>query len=130
MRPIRQFLSALAGAVVLAFVLMGAAGPDRADGPHPVDGSFPFTVTAGAAGPTATAAVPTMGTPQPGTTVAPENAPSSAEPFPWSLVIFVGTAVGILVALGLMAKRRLDPDDGAAGPDNGGAEPGSGSPGH
>ena len=71
-----------------------------------------------------------MGTPQPGTTVPPENAPSSAEPFPWSLVIFVGTAVGILVALGLMAKRRLDPDDGAAGPDNGGPEPGNESPGH
>ena len=34
-----------------------------------------------------------------------------SEPFPWSIVIFVGTAVGILVALALMAKRRLTPGD-------------------
>ena len=53
------------------------------------------------------AAVPTMGTAQPGITLAPEPLPDAAEPFPWSVVIFVGTAVGILVALALMAKRRL-----------------------
>ena len=44
----------------------------------------------------------------------PAPVPNAAEPFPWSIVIFVGTAVGILVALALMAKRRLTADDGTA----------------
>lgn len=78
---------------------------------HPIEGRFSFTV---AAGPGATtppgAAVPTMGTPAPGSVPAPEPAPSAAEPYPWSLVLFVGTAVGILIALALMARRRLTPD--------------------
>lgn len=73
---------------------------------HPIEGSFTFTATAGAPG---SAAVPTLGTPQPGTTAAPAPAPDASEPFPWSLVIFVGTAVGILVALAIMARRRLAP---------------------
>ncbi|WP_427005157.1 copper resistance CopC family protein [Pseudarthrobacter sp. H2] len=189
MRPIRQLLSALLGAAVLALILLGGSGPaaahdtaessspaagatlaappetvsvtfnknplgigshflvndaagtNWADGgvqivdnvasqklrsgapaglytvmwrvassdAHPIEGSFTFTATAGAAGSTAAAAVPTMGTAQPGTIPAPEKAPS-AEPFPWSLVIFVGTGVGILVALALMARRSLTPD--------------------
>ena len=79
---------------------------------HPIEGSFTFTATAAAAGSTAAAAVPTMGTPQPGITQAPAQPSSSAEPFPWSIVIFVGTAVGIVVVLGLMAKRRLKPGSG------------------
>lgn len=78
---------------------------------HPIEGTFTFTVTAG---PGATgspgAVVPTMGTPRPGITPAPEQAPNAAEPFPWSLVVFVGTALGILVALALMARRSLTPD--------------------
>ena len=73
---------------------------------HPIEGTFTFTATAGAPGSTAVAAVPTMGTAQPGITSAPDPAGSS-EPLPWSIVIFVGTAIGILVVLGLMAKRRL-----------------------
>jgi copper resistance protein C len=189
MRPIRQLLSALLGAAVLAGILLGAVGPasahDTAEssspaagatlaappekvsvtfnknplalgsqilvndaagtnwaeggvqivdnvvsqklkhgapaGPytvvwrvassdaHPIEGSFTFTVTAG---PTAAAAVPTLGTAPPGTTPAPEKTPSYSEPFPWSLVLFVGTAVGILVTLGLMTKRRLTNGDG------------------
>jgi methionine-rich copper-binding protein CopC len=191
MRPIRQLLSALLGAAVLAFILLGGSGPaaahdtaessspaagatlaappenvsvtfnknplaigsqflvndaagtNWADGgvqivdnvasqklrsgapaglytvmwrvassdAHPIEGSFTFTVTAGpgTAGSTA-GAVPTMGTAQPGITPAPEQAPGTSEPFPWSLVIFVGTAVGILVALAVMARRRLTPD--------------------
>lgn len=85
---------------------------------HPIEGSFTFTATAGTAGSTApAAAVPTLGTAQPGTTPAPEKSPDASQPFPWSIVIFVGTAVGILVALGLMAKRRLTPGDD--GPDDG-----------
>lgn len=80
---------------------------------HPIEGSFTFTATAGAAGSTAAAAVPTMGTAQPGITPAPSQPVSSAEPFPWSIVIFVGTAIGILVVLGLMAKSRLKPDTGS-----------------
>lgn len=74
---------------------------------HPIEGNFTFTATAGAAGSTAAAAVPTMGTAQPGTTPEPSQPANSSEPFPWSIVIFVGTAIGIVVVLGLMAKRRL-----------------------
>ena len=85
---------------------------------HPIEGSFGFTATAGATGSTAAAAVPTLSTPQPGVTGTPVPAPNAAEPFPWSLVIFVGTAVGILVALARMAKRRLNAGtDGGQGGD-------------
>lgn len=79
---------------------------------HPIEGSFTFTATAAATGATTAAAVPTMGTAQPGITPAPSQPASSAEPFPWSIVIFVGTAIGILVVLGLMAKSRLKPGAG------------------
>ncbi|WP_427173349.1 copper resistance CopC family protein [Arthrobacter sp. 92] len=78
---------------------------------HPIEGTFTFTATAGAAG--SAAPVPTAGTPQPGTTPAPEKAPDASEPFPWSLVIFAGTALGILVALGVLAKRSLGVEEDA-----------------
>ncbi|MDQ0851833.1 methionine-rich copper-binding protein CopC [Arthrobacter sp. B3I9] len=84
---------------------------------HPIEGTFTFTATAGAPGSTAASAapaVPTLTTPEPGVTATPAPVPNAAEPFPWSLVIFVGTAVGILVALALMAKRRLTVEDGPA----------------
>jgi copper resistance protein C len=81
---------------------------------HPIEGTFAFTATAGAPGSTPALAVPTLGTPQPGITETPTPVPNAAEPFPWSLVIFVGTAVGILIALALMAKRRLSADDSPA----------------
>lgn len=97
---------------------------------HPIEGTFTFTAsgagaaTAGTApAGTATAGtapasgtVPTLGTAQPGTTFAPSPVPDASQPFPWSIVIFVAVAVGILVALGLMAKRRLNgSDDDEAG---------------
>ena len=95
---------------------------------HPIEGNFTFTATAAAAGSTAVAAVPTMGTAQPGTTQAPSRPAGSSEPLPWSIVIFVGTAIGIVVALGLMAKRRLagrdEQDDDGQGAEHQGAEPG------
>lgn len=84
---------------------------------HPIEGTFGFTATAAAAGaaPSGTssagaspsAAVPTMGTAQPGTVAAPDPAEDASEPFPWSLVIFAAVAVGLLVAIGILAKRRL-----------------------
>jgi len=98
---------------------------------HPIEGTFTFTATAGTEGSTAAAAVPTIGTPQPGITPAPEKAPDASEPFPWSLVVFAAVAVGLLVALGVLARRRLgagsdeeDPDAGEA-PDS--EEDGAGS---
>lgn len=81
---------------------------------HPIEGTFSFTATAGAAGSTAAAPVPTVGTPQPGLTPAPEKAPDASEPFPWSLVVFAAVAVGLLVALGVLARRRLEVNDDAA----------------
>ena len=81
---------------------------------HPIEGTFTFTATSGAPNSTAAAAVPTLSTPQPGVTETPAPVPNAAEPFPWSLVIFIATAVGILVALAVMAKRRLTADDGPA----------------
>ncbi len=89
---------------------------------HPIEGTFGFTATAAAvgaspsgvatpgttAGPTPSAGVPGMGTAQPGTTAAPEPAADASEPFPWSLVIFGAVALGLLVAIGILAKRRLN----------------------
>jgi hypothetical protein len=77
---------------------------------HPIEGSFTFTATAAAAGTTPAAAVPTLGTAQPGTTQAPAPASNAPQPIPWSVMGFVAVAVGILVTLGLMTKRRLTPD--------------------
>lgn len=91
---------------------------------HPIEGTFTFTAaaaaggaagaTTGSAGPTAGGDVPGMGTAQPGATAASE-AGSSAEPFQWSIVIFAVAAVGLLVALAVIARRRLanggDEDD-------------------
>lgn len=41
----------------------------------------------------------------------PVPAPDASEPFPWSLVIFAAVAVGLLVAIGVLARRRPTPDD-------------------
>ena len=92
---------------------------------HPIEGTFGFTATAAAAGaapaagPTSSAAVPGMGTAQPGSTATPLPAPDASQPFPWSLVIFAAVAVGLLVAIGILAKRRL----GAGGEEEGSASP-------
>jgi copper resistance protein C len=88
---------------------------------HPIEGTFGFTATAAAEGappsgaetpgatvsPSASAVVPGMGTVEPGTPVAPEPVADASEPFPWSLVIFAAVALGLLVTIGIMAKRRL-----------------------
>jgi methionine-rich copper-binding protein CopC len=91
---------------------------------HPIEGNFTFTATSGATGSAAPGsgstpavsapsgtqgAVPTLGTAQPGVTSAPEIEADSSEPFPWSLVIFAAVALGLLVTLAVMAKRRLVP---------------------
>ncbi|ACL38601.1 copper resistance protein CopC [Pseudarthrobacter chlorophenolicus A6] len=83
---------------------------------HPIEGTFTFTAAAAAegAGAAATggasttpgAAVPGAGTAQPGAT-APAEPASSAQPFQWSIVIFAVVAVGLLVALAVLARRRL-----------------------
>jgi copper resistance protein C len=83
---------------------------------HPIEGTFAFTATAAAAGATS-APVQTLGTPQPGATQATETAPDSSEPFPWSIVVFAAVALGLLVTLGVLARRRLGVGDG----DNDGA---------
>ena len=95
---------------------------------HPIEGTFSFTATAGAAGSgttatgttapgssTAPAEAPTAGTAQPGTTTSPAPAPDASEPFPWSLVLFAGTALGILIALAVLARRNLKTPDGDNG---------------
>jgi methionine-rich copper-binding protein CopC len=90
---------------------------------HPIEGTFTFTATAAAAGtgtagpgsPTTPAEAPTAGTAQPGTTTSPAPAPDASEPFPWSLVLFAGTALGILIALAVLARRNLKTPDGDEG---------------
>ncbi len=85
---------------------------------HPIEGTFTFTASAaaegaaGSEGATAGAAVPGIGTAEPGVTAAPETA-GQGEPFQWSIVIFAAAAVGLLAALAILARRRL-----AAGADH------------
>lgn len=80
---------------------------------HPIEGTFGFTAAGAAAGsapatgPTAAATVPGMGTAEPGVTAEPSVPAGSGEPFQWSIVIFAAAAVGLLVALAVIAKRRL-----------------------
>ncbi|GGH96085.1 copper resistance protein CopC [Arthrobacter liuii] len=98
---------------------------------HPIEGTFTFTVTSGPApsgaasagsgspapGATTAGVVPGMGTPQPGVTEEPSRPANAGEPFQWSIVIFAVVAVGLLVALGVLARRRLtvDGDSGEEG---------------
>lgn len=91
---------------------------------HPIEGTFGFTATAAAAGAapatgsTSAAAVPGMATAQPGITANPLPVQDASQPFPWSLVVFAAVAVGLLVAIGVLARRRLgaggDEDERAA----------------
>jgi methionine-rich copper-binding protein CopC len=80
---------------------------------HPIEGTFGFTASAAASGAapttgsTSAAAVPSMATAQPGITANPLPAQDTSQPFPWSLVIFAAVAVGLLLAIGILAKRRL-----------------------
>lgn len=91
---------------------------------HPIEGTFTFSAASGAAASgtptggssTAAGAVPGMGTAQPGTTEEPSEPAGAGEPFQWSIVIFAVVAVGLLVALGVIARRRLT-GDGDAGED-------------
>ena len=76
---------------------------------HPIEGTFSFSAAAGAQGAASTTpggAVPGMGTAEPGETAAPSTA-GSGQPFQWSIVIFAVVAVGLLVALAVLARRRL-----------------------
>lgn len=116
-----------AGAYTVAWRV---AGSDS----HPIEGTFTFTVAAGAVQPgaapsgtpatgipTTAGAVPGMGTAKPGVTEEPSEPAGSGEPFQWSIVIFAVVAVGLLVALGVLARRRLtgDGDDGDVGENRG-----------
>lgn len=88
---------------------------------HPIEGTFSFTAAAASAGgaaagtpsgsPTAAPTVPGMGSAQPGTTAEPAEPAGSGEPFQWSIVIFAVVAVGLLVALAVLARRRLSGND-------------------
>lgn len=76
---------------------------------HPIEGTFSFSAAAGALGAasaTPGGAVPGMGTAEPGETAAPSTA-GTGQPFQWSIVIFAVVAVGLLVALAVLARRRL-----------------------
>jgi methionine-rich copper-binding protein CopC len=85
---------------------------------HPIEGTFGFTAAGAAAGsgpatgPTAAATVPGMGPAEPGVTSEPSVPADSGEPFQWSIVIFAATAVGLLVALAVIARRRLSAGGG------------------
>jgi hypothetical protein len=93
---------------------------------HPIEGTFTFTAASGAAGaspsgtstpgtsstgsPTPAAAVPGIGTAKPGVTEEPGEPANAGQPFQWSIVIFAAVAVGLLVALAVLARRRLAGD--------------------
>lgn len=114
MRSIRQqLLGVVLGICVLAAAVLGFAAPAVAG----VSTAAVSTAAASSSavssppGPAVSPGVPAMGTAQPGTTVTPVPAPDASEPFPWSLVIFAAVAVGLLVAIGVLARRRPIPDD-------------------
>jgi len=101
---------------------------------HPIEGTFTFTAASGAGAtasgaatsgapkagsPTTAGAVPGIGTAKPGVTEEPSEPASSGEPFQWSIVIFAVVAVGLLVALGVLARRRLTGDGDAEEKDEG-----------
>lgn len=95
---------------------------------HPIEGTFAFTAASGAAGasapatagsPTTAGTVPGMGTARPGVTEEPSAPASAGEPFQWSIVIFAAVAVGLLAALGILARRRLGGDADDSGGDKG-----------
>ena len=108
---------------------------------HPIEGTFTFTAASGAAqagaatGPAASGsstpagAVPGMGTARPGVTEEPSAPASAGEPFQWSIVLFAVVAVGLLVTLGILARRRLSGDgdtvDDEDTPDGGAADEGA-----
>ncbi|MFJ5956090.1 copper resistance protein CopC [Paenarthrobacter sp. NPDC092416] len=85
---------------------------------HPIEGTFTFTATAGsttagtgsgAASPSASASsasVPTAGTAAPGTGNN-EPATDASQPFPWSIVGFAVVALGLLIFLGVTARKKL-----------------------
>ncbi|UVJ39951.1 copper resistance protein CopC [Arthrobacter sp. CJ23] len=101
---------------------------------HPIEGSFSFTASAGGTTPgTATAgsspsasapsaSVPTAGTAAPGSTPAPGTVPDASQPFPWSIVGFAVVAAGLLVFLGVTARRKLARGGDSDG-ENGGNAP-------
>lgn len=110
MRSIRQqLLGVVLGICVLAAAVLGFAAPAAAAGASTAAAS-PSAVSSPPS-PAVSPGVPAMGTAQPGTTVTPVPAPDASEPFPWSLVIFAAVAVGLLVAIGVLARRRPTPDD-------------------
>ena len=101
---------------------------------HPIEGTFTFTAASGAGAtasgaatsgapkagsPRTAGAVPGIGTAKPGVTEEPSEPASSGEPFQWSIVIFAVVAVGLLVALGVLARRRLTGDGDAEEKDEG-----------
>ncbi|WP_120522619.1 copper resistance CopC family protein [Arthrobacter celericrescens] len=67
---------------------------------HRLDRTFSFTVQAAGT-------VPSAGTAAPGSSTTPEKAPAASEPFPWSIVGFAVVALGLLVFLGVTARRKL-----------------------
>ncbi|GAA4049599.1 hypothetical protein GCM10023063_41610 [Arthrobacter methylotrophus] len=84
---------------------------------HPIEGTFTFTAKSGsttagggAVGPAPSVEVPTAGTAAPGSTTTPENTTDASQPFPWSIVAFAVVAAGLLVFLGVTARRRLAGD--------------------
>jgi methionine-rich copper-binding protein CopC len=93
---------------------------------HPIEGTFTFTSKAGSttagSGSASTAPsveVPTAGTAAPGSTGTPEKVPDASQPFPWSIVVFALVAVGLLVFLGVTARRRLANGDSGESDDAG-----------
>lgn len=109
MRSIRQqLLGVVLGICVLAAAVLGFAAPAAAG--VSTAAASPSAVSSPPS-PAVSPGVPAMGTAQPGTTVTPVPAPDASEPFPWSLVIFAAVAVGLLVAIGVLARRRPTPDD-------------------
>ncbi|MFJ3958118.1 copper resistance protein CopC [Arthrobacter sp. NPDC090010] len=74
---------------------------------HPIEGTFGYSVTSGGA-----AKAPGASTPEPLQTQTEQPQQVQSEPFPVMIVVFAAVAVILLVALGILARRKLNGGSG------------------
>ncbi len=77
---------------------------------HPIEGDFSFTATAASTGGAAVVGAGPAVSVQPQPEAAPETVQDSSS-VPWSVIGLVGVLVGVVVAMVVVARRRLTKED-------------------